>query len=111
MTFDYELKLLDKVLDQNEVGDPIEIPVERSVLCGVLSVTRSEHYQAAASGLKPSIVFVLNKYEYQNEQEIEFDGQRYRVIRTYQPNEAADPADFENIELVCEGLVNNAHAS
>ncbi len=106
MTFDYELALLTIKHDENALGDPIEIPVRRLVLCDVLSVTRGEHYQAAAHGLKPEIVFVVNKYEYQDEQEIEFEGREYRVMRTYEPKRAKGIGDFETIELVCAGVVS-----
>jgi len=75
------------------------------VLCGRRSITRSEHYQAAAVGLRPEIVLVINRHEYQGETELEFEGKRYRIERTYAAERARDVADFEELELVCVGLV------
>ena len=56
----------------------------RDVFCGLRSVSRSEFYQANATGYKPELVFVLADYlEYNDETLVDYDGQRYRVIRTY----------------------------
>lgn len=106
MTFDYELILIGSEPGENEMGDPITIPTRKSILCDVQSVTRSEHYQAATHGLKPEIVFVVNKYDYEGEKQAEFEGKAYNVIRTYTPKKSKDISDFETLELVCEGLVN-----
>jgi hypothetical protein len=110
VTFDYELILIGTEPGENELGDPILVPVRRPVLCDVLSVTRSEHYQAAAHGLKPEMVFVVNRYEYQGEKEVEFEEREYRVMRTYLPRRSKSIGDFETIELVCEGVVHGAGA-
>ena len=57
----------------------------RTVFCTIRSVGYSEYYRALEYGLHPSIVFVLADYaEYQNEKIAEYEGVRYRVIRTYE---------------------------
>lgn len=122
MTYDHELKLIQqqgpaKSLDSNvslesdvllgladtivtnEIGDPMPIESETVVLCGLKSIGRNEFYQAAANGLRPDIVFVMHGYEYSDEKTVEFEGNRYNVIRTY-------ATSFEEVELVCSGLVN-----
>lgn len=105
MTFDHELTLIGFEDGENAMGDPIKVPVRRTVLCDVLSVTRSEHYQAAAHGLNPEIVFVVNRHEYQGEEDAEFEGAPYKILRTYQAKKAKDMGSFENIELICEKAV------
>ncbi len=110
MTFDSELILISIEPGENDLGDPITIRTERPILCDVLSVGRSEHYQAAAHGLKPEIVFVVNRYEYQGEKEVVFEGENYTVLRTYRPKTAKGLGDFETMELVCEGVVNRGNA-
>lgn len=56
----------------------------REVFCGLRSVSRSEFYQANATGYKPELVFVLaDFYDYNDETLVDYNGQRYRVIRTY----------------------------
>ena len=110
MTFDDELVLIEKVSSTNEIGDPVTTEIRTSVLCGVRSVRQSEHYAAAAHGLQPEIVFVINQYDYSGQKDVEYSGQKYRVIRTYKADKAKDFSDFENIELVCQGVVNRANA-
>ncbi|MGO4887070.1 phage head closure protein [Anaerobacillus sp. MEB173] len=107
MTFDYELSLINSTNDTNEIGDVVSSETKVDVLCDVLSVTRTEHYSAEASGLKPEIVFIVNKFEYDNQKEVEFEGKKYSVIRAYTPKKSKDIGDFENIELVCQGVINN----
>ena len=52
--------------------------------CRVESVSRSEFYRARENGLEPEYVFVLSEYaDYNGEKIVEYNGKRYRVIRTY----------------------------
>lgn len=67
----------------------------RRVFAEVRSVGYREFYEAQEQGLEPSIVFVLADYaEYKNERFIDYDGARYRVIRSY--------VDRERIQLTAE---------
>ena len=100
MSYDHELILLSETTTYDEVGNPIQ-SVERSpVLCELNSVGRSEFYNAAVAGLKPEKAFTIHKFEYGNENELEFEGLKYKVIRTY-------ATDFEEIELTCEKVTGN----
>ena len=110
MTFDHELILIQTEEGENELGDPVTIRTEKPVLCGVVSVGRYEHYQAAAHGLRPEIVFVVNRWDYEGEKEVMFEGKRYIVLRTYEPKQSKGLADYETVELVCEGVINRAGA-
>jgi len=52
--------------------------------CKVRSATRSEFYAAANEGLKPELVITIShSIDYNGERELEYDGERYVVIRTY----------------------------
>ena len=110
MTFDHELVLVRIEAGENDLGDPITIRTKKPILCDVMSVGRFEHYQAAAHGLKPEIVFVVSRWDYEGEKEVEFEGERYNVLRTYQPKKVNGLGDFETMELVCEGVVNRGNA-
>jgi SPP1 family predicted phage head-tail adaptor len=103
VTFDYELSLISKQYSKNAIGDLIETESVNKVLCGRKSVTRSEHYAAAANGLQPEVVFVVNRYEYAGQKEVEFEGKRYRVIRSYLNDKPADISECDNLELICQG--------
>lgn len=73
-------------------------PVEtgRTVYCNVASVGMRETYEAMASGYAPEIKLVLSDYaEYQGERKCDFEGVRYRILRTYVRDDLA-------IELVLE---------
>ncbi|WP_374717115.1 phage head closure protein [Geobacillus thermodenitrificans] len=95
MTYDNELTLIKQEFIEDEIGNQTPIETRKTVLCNVKSVGRNEFYSAATAGLRPSIVFVMHGYEYNGEQQVEFEGVRYNVIRTYS-------TDFEEIELTCE---------
>ncbi|WP_332632022.1 phage head closure protein [Halalkalibacter flavus] len=107
MAFDFELTLIKTINDTNDLGDSIFEEVKTDVLCDVLSVTRSEHYAAMSNQVKPEVVFVVNKYDYAKEIDVEFEGSRYSVIRVFEPKKSKGIGDFETIELICEGGVNN----
>lgn len=104
MTFDYELKLFTVTHTENDMGDSITAETEVTILCDVRSVNRSEHYAAASNGMKPEITFIVNQYEYTGQSVVEYDGKRYKVIRDFRKKGSTDIADFETIELICEGV-------
>lgn len=97
MRFDRIIYLLGFRAVENEIGDTINIPIRRQVIAMKKSVRQSEFYQAAAIGLKPEITFVTWSFEYKGELEIEHEGKKYRIIRTFESNP-------KEIELICEGM-------
>lgn len=84
----------------NSMGDPIPSgETERAVYINKKSVQRSEFYQAAATGLKPEIVFEVHTFEYEDETVFRHGDKRYNIIRVYDL-----PGDLT--ELICSGLVS-----
>lgn len=56
----------------------------RTVFCGVRSVRYREFYASYATDYHPELVFVLADYlDYDGETLAEYQGQRYRILRTY----------------------------
>ena len=106
MTKDDELTLISTTYSENDMGDMVPIETRLSVLCDVLSVTRAEHYSAMANGLKPSIVFSVNKFEYSGQKDVEYEGKKYNVDRAFAPKKSKGIEDFEDIELVCSASIN-----
>jgi len=101
MLYDNELTLIDQAYtDDNvdEVGNQIPTESETVVLCGVKSIGRAEFYNAAATGLRPEIIFVVHGYEYDGEGVVVFEGKRYSVMRSY-------AVDFEEVELTCKKMI------
>lgn len=100
MMYNHELTLIKQIDSEDELGNQIPTEETKTVLCKLQSVGRNEFYGASTAGLRPEKVFVIHGYEYENETILEFDSDRYTVIRTYSN-------DFEEIELVCERKIAN----
>lgn len=102
-----ELTLIKSVQKEDEIGDIIDVYEETYVLCEVESVTRSEFYYAAKADMRPEIIFVINKYDYDGQSLVEFKDKTYDVIRSYEPSPKRnpEPMDIDRLELVCKGAV------
>lgn len=75
----------------------------REVFARSMSIGQMEFYQAQAQGLKPEMKFELADYlDYADEKEIEYEGKRYSVLRTYR--------NGRRLEITVYGGVNNADA-
>lgn len=83
----------------NNIGDPIPTPTSREVFADKQSIRQSEFYQAAATGLRPEIMFVIRTIDYNQESQLQYNNKTYEIIRTYDKG-------GEFIELVCQGIVN-----
>lgn len=59
------------------------------------SLRTNEFYSAIESGLTPSIEFVMKRLDYEGQEELNYNGKRYAVIRTI------DPKNKFDIVLVC----------
>lgn len=98
MTYDYELILIKQTIIEDELCNQIPQEIETNIYCLLKSIGRNEFYAASKNGLRPELIFVIHNYEYSGEKEIIFEGNRYKVIRTYL-------LDFEELELTCEMVV------
>lgn len=68
----------------NEVITLIKGDTRREVFCRLQSIGQSEFYEASAQDFYPEVKFILADYlEYDNERLIDYDGRRFRVLRTY----------------------------
>lgn len=78
------LTLIHRIQGVDEYGDPVIEETRRDVFCRKASIGQKEFYQAHAVGLQPELKLVLADYlDYNGEQLVEYDGQIYRVLRTY----------------------------
>lgn len=107
MLFRDVIELITITPIENDMGDVIEVPTERQVFADKQSVRQSEFYQAAATGLRPELMFVVRTIDYNQESKLKWpatdEGKEYTIIRTYDK-------DGELTELVCQGVVNRANA-
>lgn len=68
----------------NEILTLINGDAGREVFCRMASIGQREYYEAQAVDVYPECKFILADYlDYDNERLCEYDGQRYRVLRTY----------------------------
>lgn len=83
----------------DEYGDPVITEIPREVFATSMSIGQKEFYQAHAVGLQPEIKFKLADYlDYDDETYVEYNEQRYRVLRTYRTG--------QEMELICYREVN-----
>lgn len=86
---------------KDRYGDCIKEVVKKQRFADLKSVSQTEFYQAQTIGEKPELKFVLEDYhDYSGEQEIIYEGYRYKVLRTYRTK-------INSIEIVCYGGVRD----
>lgn len=101
-----EIKLIKQIYRQDDILQWVATEEERIVFCDVRSITQTEWFEAGRNGIQPAFIFTINRYEYDNERIVEFEGKRYSVYRTYIGRN-------EQLELHCEekGGVQNGEAN
>ncbi len=78
------LTLIQQTHGVDDYGDPKITEVRNDVFVRLASIGQKEFYQAHAVGLQPELKFILSDYlDYNDEKLVEYEGQRYRVLRTY----------------------------
>jgi len=98
-TYDHELTLIGETIQEDGIGNQKPVETRTTILCALNSVGRNEFYSGATAGLRPEYIFTVHAYEYGGERIVEFEGVRYRVIRTYQTG-------TEEIELTAERVMS-----
>lgn len=88
------IELISTCLYVDENGFEIQAERKREIFADKKSVRSSEFYQAQSQGFKLSIMFNIKPYEYDNEEYLIFENQKYKIERTYEK-------DSENLEIVC----------
>ncbi len=88
--------LISQKKEEDEIGNIItSSKTSKKIYAKKQSVKTSEFYNAVQVGLTPSIEFVIKQLNYNGEEEIEWNKERYSIIRTI------DPKNKFDIVLVC----------
>ena len=87
-----------KTVAYDDLNRPYDVLTDRVVYAGVKSVRFSEFYQAQASGLKPEVMISVK--DYQGEEHLTHNGNKYRVIRVFERGDITD--------LTCTSLVSES---
>lgn len=84
MTRDVEITLITPsfVLDDWGIPQP-NAEATNTVMARIGSVSASEFFEAGRNGLRPEYKFTMFLYDYDGQRELEYDGTRYTVYRTY----------------------------
>lgn len=99
MAWEHDVTLISrKQVDEDELLQPIFEEQKEEIACNKRSLTRSEFYFAAQADLKPTMVLEVHSFEYDNQDYLDFEGGRYKVIKTFEKSP-------EIIELTCEKAV------
>lgn len=94
-----ELGNLEVVVNNNGVEE--NNLITREVFCNEKSVSTNEYYQSSQNGNEIKVVLEVKQIDYEKEQYVIYEGETYKVVRTYRTNS-------EDIELHCalkEGLI------
>ena len=78
--------------EPDKFGNLIPVEIKTDVFAHKQSITRNEFYLAVEQDLKVEYVFIINAIEYNGENELEFNGDRYGILRVYE-------VDGYNVEL------------
>lgn len=96
MEYSEIIYLIQEVIGADDIGNQVTaLSSSKKCYAKVQSVRTNEFYSAVEVGLTPSIEFVVKKLNYHGENEIEWNGIRYEVIRVVEPKNKFD------IVLVC----------
>ena len=96
MEYSEIIYLISLVETEDEIGNNIKSSETRTKCYAKnQSVKMGEFYNAVEVGLSPTCEFVIKKLNYNGEDELEWNDERYQVIRT------VDPKNKYDIVLVC----------
>ena len=87
--------LIGETSTQNEYKQEIKVETRAEIMATYDSVRQSEFYKGGEAGLKPAFCLTTAIIDYNDEKEVELDGKRYGIYRTYE-------VDKDYIELYCE---------
>lgn len=92
------ITLIQQNRSVDDYGDPVITETTRDVFAKLGSIGQKEFYQAHAVGLQPEIKFVLADYlDYDGEELVQHDGQRYRVLRTYRKGQELELTVYREV--------------
>ena len=102
MAWEHDVTLISrKQVDEDELLQPIFEEQKEEIACNKRSLTRSEFYAAAQADMKPTMILEVHSFEYDKQDYLDFEGERYKVIKTFEKSP-------EIIELTCEKAVETS---
>lgn len=87
--------LIGKTITMNARKQEVETDTRTEIMALYESVSQSEFYKGGEAGLRPEFRLTTAIIDYSGEKEVELDGKRYGIYRTFE-------VDKDYIELYCE---------
>ena len=87
--------LIGYTVTLNDYKQEVKTETRSQIFAKKKSIKRAEFYNGGKAGLQPQFYLETVIIDYSDELEVELDGVRYGIYRTYQPDE-------DHIELYCE---------
>ena len=99
---DVSCKLIKPNFMQNEIGAEIpQEPIKTEIpIIKVEDIYSNEYYEANQAGYQPTLRLRISTLNYNNEQELEYMGINYTIIRTQE-------VTADELILVCERKIKN----
>ena len=91
-----ELISFNTSIDEN--GFEISTETKEEVFADKKSVRSTEFYEAQKLGYKLSVMFVIRPYEYNGQEYIYYENNKYKIERTYEKN-------TEQLEIICSKVI------
>jgi hypothetical protein len=96
MNYSEIIYLIRQVKNMDDIGNYLSSSeTKQKCYAKKQSVKTGEYYSAIEVGLTPNCEFVIKKLNYNGESELEWNNERYQVLRTI------DPKNKFDIVLVC----------
>ena len=84
MNFSDTVTLVTRTYENDEYGIQRATEQKNTVFCSVTDVSGSEFFEAAQTGIKPELRFIVYTFEYGGETLVIYNNNYYTVYRTYQ---------------------------
>lgn len=81
-----DIYLISETFETDELGNQFSKKEKRLVQATKRNIMMNEFYQAAQAGIRPEFEFIIHTFEYCGETLIEYNGNIYQVIRTFERN-------------------------
>lgn len=96
MEYSEIIYLISQVKKTDDIGNYLPISEsKKKCYAKKQSVKTGEYYSAMEVGLTPNCEFVLKRLNYDGESELEWNNERYQILRT------VDPKNKFDIVLIC----------
>lgn len=97
MEYSEIIYLISSIQEEDEIGNFLSSSETlNKCYAKKQSVRTKEFYNAVEAGMTPSCELCIKKLNYNGEKELEWNNERYKIIRT------VDPKNKFDIVLVCE---------